>query len=269
VENLRDQKLLFIAGLGHSGTTYLELLLCANQSTVGLGEVGLYLKRCAHGEIKHPKCSCGEDAEQCEFWSKIENPKESAESFSKVLQLAKHMFGSKVIVDSSKAFESFNRYYGAELTKDVDVKVIFLVRDHRSWTVSRVRNSKRKSTFNFGKLLEAYRWLWLNRRMEQALNRSGLPVLVVRYENLVFDQVDEMRRIYQFAEIGESFAAENIGTGTVHDIYGNRMKDDPKQIRTIRYDSGWMQDLVLQALWPLLIPQHLYMKHIMKRSGRS
>lgn len=61
-------KLLYIAGSGRSGSTILDMILSNNQHIVGVGELqNLFLNGWKNNEY----CSCGERAEQCQFWSAI------------------------------------------------------------------------------------------------------------------------------------------------------------------------------------------------------
>lgn len=259
-------RVAFVAGLGHSGTTYLEILLCSAEATLGLGEIGLYIKRLKEGRAVHPECSCGNSATDCTFWGGLARLAESSDPIAEVFQKASDQFEGALIIDSSKAYETFQKYY-FDKRPDTEVRVIFLVRDFRSWALSRTRNAKRKSKLNLGILIEAYRWLLLNIRMERTIKKSGLKNVTVVYENLVFAQPKEMNRIFDFLDLKATFNSSLIGKGQVHDIYGNRMKDDPEKLKTIHYDSRWMSSMTLMVLWPLLLPQLIYMSRIRAKSS--
>lgn len=254
----------FIAGLGHSGTTYLEMLLCSNEQAIGLGEVGLLLKNLGADKASHPKCSCGKQFSECSFWAGLKELSAQVDSFTQVLHSAKDTFGNKVFVDSSKSFESFVKYYGTR-QPNLDVKIIFLIRDYRSWIFSRTRNAKAKERKSGGLIFEAYRWLFLNMRMQHALNGAGYQVMTVLYEDLVFERESRMQAIFNFLGLHGDFKNENMGKGVVHDIYGNRMKDSPASLRTVRYDSRWMRSWKMLLVQPLLLPQELYMRYVYRK----
>ena len=63
-------KVIYIAGLGHSGSTFLELLLASHPDVVGLGEIGLQVERLLLDpsfNAGEALCSCGTTARECEF----------------------------------------------------------------------------------------------------------------------------------------------------------------------------------------------------------
>ena len=66
-------KIIYIASLGHSGSTILDMSLGCHPLIVGLGEVAPLLKARRddffNDEFNSYKCSCGEDMWTCSFWS--------------------------------------------------------------------------------------------------------------------------------------------------------------------------------------------------------
>ena len=77
------RRLLLIRGLGHSGTTILDLALGAHPQLVGLGEAARILERPAAGdEHRGPaqlrgdlrferRCTCGAVAAECPVWGPL------------------------------------------------------------------------------------------------------------------------------------------------------------------------------------------------------
>mgnify|MGYP001425511116 CR=1 FL=1 len=77
------QRLLLIRGLGHSGTTILDLALGAHPSIVGLGEAVRILERPRpdeaqrgpaqlRGALRHERsCTCGKLAAECPVWGPL------------------------------------------------------------------------------------------------------------------------------------------------------------------------------------------------------
>ena len=67
-----QQKILLIAGIGHSGSTILDMALGCHPAVVGLGEVSKVLRTPLEalrgGRYEHSLCSCGSKARECEFW---------------------------------------------------------------------------------------------------------------------------------------------------------------------------------------------------------
>src|SRR5680860_160514 len=62
------QKVLFIGGLGRSGTTLIEKLLNELPDTFAVGETVHMWER---GVRDHERCGCGESFEDCPNWSAI------------------------------------------------------------------------------------------------------------------------------------------------------------------------------------------------------
>lgn len=63
------QKVVFIAGSGHSGSTLLDMCLGGHPQIASLGETG-FLYFYAHGMTDRDFCTCGQRVLQCDFWRK-------------------------------------------------------------------------------------------------------------------------------------------------------------------------------------------------------
>ena len=143
------QKLILIRGLGHSGTTILDLILGAHSSIIGIGE-GI---RTLRGTIKKDTmpqkirseegykipCTCGKIVKYCDIWGNtiqylISNDNENlSEKFSYLSERIYKVYGNdKIIVDSSQSdWDSIT-----DLNEKYDIKILFLTRDIRSWVNS-------------------------------------------------------------------------------------------------------------------------------------
>ena len=62
------QKVIYIASVGYSGSTLLDMLLGSQENITALGEVAL-LARYAN---ENAKCTCGSPVRECQFWKRIE-----------------------------------------------------------------------------------------------------------------------------------------------------------------------------------------------------
>lgn len=73
---MNKPRVIYIIGDNRSGSTLLDYLLSSHPDAVSLGEVhhlhGHYYKE-GTGKSRGWKCSCGENVQECEFWSKILN----------------------------------------------------------------------------------------------------------------------------------------------------------------------------------------------------
>ena len=67
------QRVAYIAGAGHSGSTVLSLALGGSPDAVALGEVASLFaeaRRPASEQMQRP-CSCGEDLRHCSLWGEV------------------------------------------------------------------------------------------------------------------------------------------------------------------------------------------------------
>jgi hypothetical protein len=170
---------LFLGGLGRSGTTLLERILGELPGVCPLGEVVHLWRR---DVIDDERCGCGERFSACEFWRKV-----GAEAFGgwteehatrvialraavertrhlpalaaprlravrarlvneyttvyrRVYQAAAEVSGSRVVIDSSK---HASLAFCLRWCPDIDLRVVHMVRDSRgvaySWTKQTVR----------------------------------------------------------------------------------------------------------------------------------
>lgn len=167
-------RLLYLGGIGRSGSTLLERMLGEVPGTCSLGEVVHLWDR---GVAKDQKCGCGAPFSECPFWQAVgerafggwhnvsvprhfelrarvddvrRTPRllfgafgrsfrgdlqEYAEGYQAVYEAARAVSGADVIVDSSKYTSLF---YCLRRLPELDLRLLHLVRDSRavaySWT---------------------------------------------------------------------------------------------------------------------------------------
>ncbi len=168
-------KVLYIAGLGRSGTTLLGNILGQVDGFVSVGEIRLIWD---HGLVMNKICGCGALFEECEMWqpvfseafggmSKVDARKmihlretwartkhiplmltspgrrligqrlpEYLDALEKLYRAIQTVTGSRVIVDTSK-FPSYGFVLG--MAPSVDLRVVHLVRDPRAVAYSWMR----------------------------------------------------------------------------------------------------------------------------------
>ncbi len=168
-------KVLYVAGLGRSGTTLLGNILGQVDGFVSVGEIRLVWD---HGLVMNKICGCGARFEECEMWrpvfseafggmSKVDPRKmihlreswartkhiplmlappgrrliegrlaEYLDSLGKLYRAVQTVTGSRVIVDTSK-FPSYGFVLG--MAPSVDLRVVHLVRDPRAVAYSWMR----------------------------------------------------------------------------------------------------------------------------------
>jgi hypothetical protein len=229
-------RVLFLGGLGRSGTTLLERVLGELPDVVALGEVvHLWQRDVRDGE----RCGCGQPFHRCRFWSRVgqrafggwrqvdldrvlhlqrtvertrriprlavarpgRHPEvaEYAGYYQRIYQAAGQVAGARLVVDSSKhgALAWCLRH------TDLDLRVVHVIRDARavaySWTRRVIRpESGRAEMTRYRPGRSALLWNAQNSALGLLAGR-GVPVLRVRYEQFVADPVRTLRQVAGFA----------------------------------------------------------------------
>ncbi|MFP4561561.1 MAG: sulfotransferase family protein [Thiohalorhabdus sp.] len=253
-------KVIYVTGLGRSGTTLLDVLLNAHSGMAGVGEVHKLrgfarLQRC-----KNPQsidrignsCACGaEDIWQCPFWTRVNAEleerygrrlddldlearnratfrRDNYELFAAVAAVK----GVDYVVDSSKRVSRLRR-----LLKHPDLEVIpvHVMRNPkgRANSVRRRKGQIFRPTFQY-----SYRSLRLFALLFKRLH------IVVRYENLASAPEEEMRRIMK--QIGLEFEPAQVNDWASqdnHNLAGNGVRAAKSSEIALR--ETWREDLSL------------------------
>lgn len=233
-------RVLFLGGLGRSGTTLLERLLGQLPGVSPLGEVVHLWQR---DLLDDERCGCGDRFSACGFWQKVgveafggwdavdphrvtelaaavertrhipamalgRKPKglaEYADFYSKVYAAAATVTGATAVVDSSKHSALA---YCLRRAEGVDLRVVHVVRDSRgvaySWTkkVMRPEAETDEEMTRYSPSRSALLWNAHNASFG-LLGRLGVKVLRVRYEEMLKDPVATLKEIADFAGIPE------------------------------------------------------------------
>jgi hypothetical protein len=279
---------LFLGGLGRSGTTLLERLLGQLPGVTPLGEVVHLWQRDLRDD---ERCGCGDRFSACGFWQKVGveafggwdavNPQrvldlaatvertrhiplmalgrkpdgldEYAGHFAKIYRGAATVTGATAVVDSSKhsALAYCLRH------ADIDLRVIHMVRDSRgvaySWTkkVTRPETETDEQMTRYSPSRSALLWNAHNASFG-VLGRLGVPVLRVRYEELLSDPKATLRSLARFAGLSE--AAQELSflrstedgyvadLGPAHSAAGNPMRFTIGTV-PLRRDEAWRRSL--------------------------
>lgn len=234
-------KIVYICGLGHSGSTILDMALGAHPCIVGLGEVNQVLKAekadFQSQEFTDILCSCGHNMQGCLFWSKVRDnilqsePTSLTSKYEDLLAIFSSTFGKdKILVDSSKDLPP----YLLDLNKNHDLKIVFLVRDFRSWSYS-IHKKKNKKIFTL-----PLRWRRKNNKLLSFLKKNDLDYFMLGYEE--FALYPDIMLEYLCRYIGVEFnecMLRPAGSAS-HVIRGNSGRADPDKTQAIRYDARWM-----------------------------
>ncbi len=177
---MNENKIIYIAGYGRSGSTLLERILSSHEKIFGVGELRNFLDLIGSQDSY---CSCGRGLHECEFWSNVigrlsgelENVPElkcvqnKLESFSGFLgytfghssykraiyrKFTQRLFNSisqnvpdavSYIVDSSKtAHRNLSRPIALSKISSLNIKLIHLVRDGRGCMWSKLKGDNRR-----------------------------------------------------------------------------------------------------------------------------
>jgi hypothetical protein len=277
------RQVVFIAGRAHSGSTLLDLMLSGHPRLIGVGEVYSLFDPKQKDWLNHVDevaCSCGKHMDQCAFWgptserlrSIVAQGKSARKSYQTFLSSFYDHFGPAYIpVDISKTDEALRVLIDL---KEVEVKVVFLIRDVRSWTISMLEVNQRAGELNLADIVKKYRWkawkplseripvkyFWhwylVNRRTKRLLQQAGLPALQVGYEELSLYPDFILKQVCEFLQI--DFAANMLSLSETrgHVILGNRMRSQPNKRQRVTYDERWFYStkwLLSSVLFPGII----------------
>ena len=188
--------LAVIASPGHSGQTWLSLLIGSHSRAVSLGEIDV-IEGCT--SLENVCMVCGPE---CAFWgafNRVWVPEQNI-----FLQLA--AFSGKQILSIS----SMEKYRKDILPDRMRLKVIRLLRDGRAVTASYLRKYPKRSYEDIVK-----QWVTSSQRND-ALVAECTPEnrMVVKYENLMQDTAQWMEKVCDFLEIDfeeDISRAESLG----------------------------------------------------------
>jgi len=274
-------RVLFLGGLGRSGTTLVERMLGQLPGVVGLGEVvHLWQRDLRDGE----RCGCGEPFRRCRFWSAVgeigfggwrrvdvdrvlhlqrtvertrriprlalgpASPvvREYVDYYRRVYDAAAQVAGARLVVDSSKhSALAWCLRHG-----ELDLRVAQVVRDPRgvahSWTRQVVRpESDGDRMTRYPPVRSALLWNAHNAALG-LLARRGVPVLRVRYERLVADPARELRVLAWFAGLDTSTLDlrfdRQVTLERCHSAAGNPMRFTVGAV-PLRRDDAWRREL--------------------------
>lgn len=244
-------KIIYIAGLGHSGSTILDMSLGTVSGVVGLGELKALMDDHTRDRHYTSVCSCGKKATDCIIWKDVPNllegKKGDPEKIEAILNLLRKNFGKEIIlVDSSKNSHAYLEY----LHYHHDLRVIYLTRDARSWSYSRYLSTGKPV------LYFVFRWLLENLKLLAQLRRMGITPLKAGYEELALFPEHVLKRIADFADLEYADSMLSPGLTNSHIISGNVARADAKKRMSWKYDARWMVSGRMMLLSPLFLLVH-------------
>ena len=266
-------RIVFIAGIGRSGSTLLDVTLGSHPNFVGLGEIYAMLRNdfnIFNNQIR--RCTCGNTVNECPFWGKIAErilpnlSRPIQERYEILLDVFNQMYGRNfIIVDSSKMLPALKTVMGLA---DVELKIIHLLRDVRAWTISKLDYRKRypqhysangyyinKLSFTYGKKITLLGWmipyltqmplwyflLWYyqNRKIISYLNTRQLPYFRLSYDEMGLSPESVMQSVFDYLDEEQPGDFSSTQSKS-HILWGSSKVADPKRRVGILYDNRWM-----------------------------
>jgi hypothetical protein len=272
-------RVLYLGGLGRSGTTLVERLLGELPSVCALGEIVHLWQR---DILDDERCGCGARFSACTFWKRVgerafggwstvdvarvhalrdavertrhiprlakPSPEvlEYASFYTRVYRAAAEVSGAAVVVDSSKhsALAHVLRWAG-----DIDLRVVHVVRDARgvaySWTktVSRPETDGIDEMTRYSPSRSALLWNAHNAAFG-LLARRGVPVHRVRYEQFLADPRAALTDLAAYAGVPVGGAdLKFVGDGHADLGVGHSAAGNPMRFTVgrlaLRRDDAW------------------------------
>mgnify|MGYP001179828451 CR=1 FL=1 len=237
---------VFIVSLERSGSTFLDLKIGSYDNFLSLGEVARTIKphdpKGLESLNKH-KCSCSKHINCCKFWKKKILNLENKNNLNNAYDIFFQELSLKYkIVDSSKFLKALKILKN----KQINLKVIYLIRDVYGWTQSikeaRKRNNEqslrhffrsvKSKTFipflryNFLRIFEIgifLEWIIRNKKILKFLKTEKFNFISISYD-LLQKEKSEFFKIKKFLNLKRK-KKKMIS----HIVRGNRMSKNKKK----------------------------------------
>ena len=264
-------KVLYVAGLGRSGSTLLGNVLGQVEGFVSVGEVRSIWQ---HGLIQNKVCGCGRLFGECEFWQPILNEAyggkvdpyrmtelrenwartkhiplmmtppgkrfisrrlaDYVDNLERLYHAVQTTTGSRVIVDTSK-FPSYG--FTVSMVPSVDLHVVHLVRDPRAVAYSWLRKKLMPDPETPEYIPQdsptgtSMRWAARNLGAELFWRRYPDRYLLLRYEDFVAQPQKALRRVLELVNEG-STPLPHVGEHEVQLGVNHNIWGNPNRFQT-------------------------------------
>ncbi len=245
---MERKKVIYIAGLGHSGSTILDMSLGTLPGVVGLGELKTILDDHSRNRQYTSVCSCGKKATDCDIWKEVpqlfEGKHSDPEKIDAIIALLEEKYGKNcILTDSSKNSNNYLKY----LHEKHDPTVIYLTRDVRSWCYSRHLATGKPVVYFI------LRWLLENLKLRRQLRKMGLKTFNAGYEELALFPEHVLKRIASDAGLAYSDDMLSPAMTKSHIISGNVARADELKRSSWKYDARWLLSRRVLLLSPIFL----------------
>lgn len=237
---------VYVLGLGHSGSTILQYLLCSHYAILGLGEVH-HMAAGMGWSASTQDCSCGAAIASCPVWTdlKPDQTETSRDWYVRLVSRAAMVYPNKTHwLDTSKTMDGMRPWL--DLLSEgaiASFRIIYLVRDVRGWATAREARQRRRERPPTRLISSFNTWRSKQRKFLKFLGGDVVDTqyCVVSYESLVFQNRMQLVRISRFLGVDqdEPTVEAALGVGAVHEAFGNSLKYDQQKRSTIVYDDRW------------------------------
>ena len=237
----------------------LSLLLSKNPKTLSLGSLAGAVN-IVNGNVQlQKKCSCGKTIADCPIWGEVLRRNEFGARGYGYLDLVEELrdvvsgrYGEQsAIIEASKKNEALlrlNDAYGAQL------KVIFLLKDVRTYVCSMQNNARRKNRGGFRNTFPVYAvdWYRNNKALQSFLQDENIAFKQIGYEELCLETEQSLRSMCDYLELEFTDGMLNPIDANTHILLGNRMRRDAQKTSGIHYDNRWFySDTFIKYGWLL------------------
>ncbi|MEF8823761.1 MAG: sulfotransferase, partial [Desulfohalobiaceae bacterium] len=240
-------KILYITGLGRSGTNLLDLLLDSHSQVRALGGVRRLPR--AYARMQRP-CTCGAaPLSECRFWAQVDeavrrksgrgisalklnapDSKTFQEDNRLLFEAAAEVSGTPYITDSSKSSRRLRRLLAAP---DLEVIPVHVHRDPRGYAYSQSKRKKRALVPAFA---YTYRSLLLYRILHNRYHG------VIRYERLAEEPEEVLAQLTSFLDLPFEKDMLNWAEQTHHSLGANDVIKKTSGSE-LRLDNAWHNGL--------------------------
>lgn len=260
------RRVVIVVGLGHSGSTLLDLMLSGHPAIVGVGEAQKMTapaKRIERLADEAKRCTCGEAIPGCRLWGRYRDAiaaspdadRDTAYGFLlDALRAAEPQ--TAWLSDSSKNEDALRELAAMHAAGVIDdLRVLHLVRDVRSLAASQLGRANVAGRLRRWRTLAASFRLWRSQseRHLREIAALGLPSLPVGYEELCFFPEATMQSVAAFLDLPFDPAMLAPSPAGGHVTTGNPMRLDAGKSTRLAYDHRWFFNPTisrLYGLWP-------------------
>jgi len=268
-------KVIVLNSLSHSGSTVLSMVLSASKNAISLGEIYQILRDEPSKWLdNNESCSCSQSTEHCDFWGPVlrhiqtHQIHDINERYQYALQyFATHYGDDSILIDTSKGDKHLDIYRRIK----VDYKLIYLLRDVRSFAFSQSKVAARQKRKGLKKIkgqvwFQFLKWYFGNKKRLKKFNSAAIKYFQMGYEDFCFNQNDRLKDLCHFLEIPFDPEYLSMTNATHHVLMGNPMRHQKDKQSAIKYDSSWLSDTrnaLPCAIFPFIIAynkKHVYQK---------